>query len=82
MLGHTCLELFGWRATPKILEGRVVLTLHILSPARRAMQVTKDLAGFWKNTYFDVRKDLRGRYPKHPWPDDPVNEPPRTRRRK
>ena len=66
-------ELFGLADTPRVGRGRVPLTLHLLSPAHRPVQVTRDLAGFWKNSYFDVRKDLRGRYPRHPWPDDPVN---------
>jgi ATP-dependent helicase HrpB len=66
-------EVFGLAETPRVGLGRVPLTLHLLSPAHRPVQVTRDLAGFWKNSYFDVRKDLRGRYPRHPWPDDPVN---------
>jgi ATP-dependent helicase HrpB len=74
-------ELFGLVDTPRVGLGRVPLTLHLLSPASRAVQVTRDLAGFWKNSYFDVRKDLRGRYPKHPWPDDPATASP-TRRTK
>ena len=74
-------ELFGLVDTPRVGLGRVALILHLLSPARRAVQVTRDLAGFWKNSYFDVRKDLRGRYPKHPWPDDPATAAP-TRRTK
>jgi ATP-dependent helicase HrpB len=64
-------------------RGRVPLTLHLLSPARRPVQVTRDLAGFWRTTYFDVRKDLKGRYPKHYWPDDPlVAEPTRHAKRR
>jgi ATP-dependent helicase HrpB len=74
-------ELFGLVDTPRVGLGRVPLTLHLLSPANRPVQVTRDLAGFWKNSYFDVRKDLRGRYPKHPWPDDPATALP-TRRAK
>jgi ATP-dependent helicase HrpB len=74
-------ELFGLLDTPTVGLGRVPLTLHLLSPAHRPVQVTRDLAGFWKNSYFDVRKDLRGRYPKHPWPDDPAAASP-TRRAK
>jgi len=74
-------EIFGWTRTPTVAEGRVPLTLHLLSPARRPVQVTRDLAGFWRTTYFDVRKDLKGRYPKHSWPDDPLSATP-TRRAK
>ena len=65
-------EVFGLRETPRVGGGAVPLTLQLLSPANRPVQVTRDLAGFWKNSYFDVRKDLRGRYPRHPWPDDPA----------
>jgi ATP-dependent helicase HrpB len=77
-------ELFGTADTPRIANGRVPLTLHLLSPAGRPVQVTRDLAGFWKGSYAEVRKDLRGRYPKHRWPDDPATAeptgPPRPRR--
>ncbi len=65
-------EVFGWHTTPMICDGRVPLTLHLLSPAQRPVQVTRDLAGFWKSSYFEVRKELRGRYPRHPWPEDPL----------
>ncbi|AXK73224.1 ATP-dependent helicase HrpB [Lysobacter sp. TY2-98] len=64
-------ELFGLADTPRIAEGRVPLTLHLLSPAGRPLQVTQDLAGFWERTYPEVKKEMKGRYPKHPWPDDP-----------
>ncbi len=74
-------EVFGLTVTPTIADGAVPLTLHLLSPANRPVQVTRDLAGFWRNSYFDVRKELRGRYPKHEWPDDPLRAPP-TRRAK
>jgi ATP-dependent helicase HrpB len=75
-------ELFGLIETPAVAGGRVPLTLHLLSPARRPVQVTRDLAGFWRTTYFEVRKDLRGRYPKHQWPDDPLlAEPTRHAKR-
>ncbi|NUR34786.1 MAG: ATP-dependent helicase HrpB [Gemmatimonadaceae bacterium] len=74
-------ELFGLADTPRVAGGAVPLTLHLLSPARRPVQVTRDLAGFWRSSYFDVRKDLRGRYPKHEWPDDPLAAAP-TRRAK
>jgi ATP-dependent helicase HrpB len=69
-------ELFGLTETPRVGRGRVPLTLHLLSPARRPVQVTRDLAGFWRTTYFEVRKDLKGRYPKHSWPDDPLQAQP------
>lgn len=74
-------EMFGLADTPRIGGGRVPLTLHLLSPARRPVQVTTDLAGFWQRSYFDVRKDMRGRYPRHYWPDDPLVAEP-TRRAK
>jgi ATP-dependent helicase HrpB len=74
-------EVFGLVETPRVGLGRVPVTLHLLSPAHRPVQVTRDLAGFWKNSYFDVRKDLRGRYPKHPWPDDPANATPTRKAR-
>lgn len=69
-------ELFGLAETPSVAGGRVPLVLHLLSPAGRPVQVTRDLAGFWATSYFDVRKDLRGRYPKHNWPEDPLAAPP------
>ena len=72
-------EMFGLAATPSIARGRVPVTLHLLSPARRPVQVTRDLAGFWKGSYADVKKDLKGRYPKHRWPDDPLAATPTTR---
>jgi ATP-dependent helicase HrpB len=72
-------ELFGLATTPSVARGAVPLTLHLLSPAHRPVQVTRDLGGFWRNSYFDVRRELRGRYPKHPWPDDPMRAEP-TRR--
>jgi ATP-dependent helicase HrpB len=74
-------EMFGLTETPRV--GGVPLTLHLLSPAQRPVQVTRDLASFWQDAYFDVRKDMRGRYPKHPWPEDPLNATPtnRTKRR-
>ncbi|MEP6992568.1 MAG: ATP-dependent helicase HrpB [bacterium] len=74
-------EMFGLADTPRIAGGRVPLTLHLLSPAHRPVQVTRDLAGFWRSSYFAVRKDLRGRYPRHEWPEDPMSATP-TRRAK
>ncbi len=64
-------EVFGWVETPRILEGRLSVTLHLLSPAHRPLAVTEDLASFWQNVYPEVRKQMRGRYPKHYWPEDP-----------
>ena len=72
-------EVFGLTESPRIFGGRVPLTMHLLSPAHRPVQVTQDLAGFWRTSYFDVRKDLRGRYPKHEWPEDPLNATPTKR---
>jgi ATP-dependent helicase HrpB len=65
-------ELFGWRETPRLAGGRAPLLLHLLAPNHRPEQVTDDLASFWRNTYPVVRKDLRRRYPKHAWPEDPL----------
>jgi ATP-dependent helicase HrpB len=72
-------EMFGQTETPRIGRGRVPLTLNLLSPARRPVQVTKDLASFWRTTYFEVKKDLMGRYPKHYWPEDPLQAIPTHR---
>lgn len=69
-------EVFGLTDTPRLLGGRLPVTMHLLSPARRPVQVTQDLAGFWASSYFDVRKDMRGRYPKHPWPENPLDAAP------
>jgi ATP-dependent helicase HrpB len=69
-------ELFGATTTPTILDGRLPVLLHLLSPARRPVQVTDDLAGFWERTYPSVRTELRGRYPKHAWPEDPTTAAP------
>ena len=74
-------EMFGLADTPRIARGAVPLTIHLLSPAHRPVQVTRDLAGFWRTSYFDVRKEMRGRYPKHYWPDDPMQAEP-TRKAK
>ena len=65
-------EMFGTKSTPSILNGKVKLMIHLLSPASRPMQVTKDLESFWTNTYSEVKKELRGKYKKHYWPDDPL----------
>jgi ATP-dependent helicase HrpB len=65
-------DFFGWNETPKIADGRLNLTLELLAPNMRPAQTTSDLGYFWKNSYVDVRKDLRARYPKHSWPEDPT----------
>ena len=72
-------ELFGLAETPRIANGRVPVMLHLLSPAGRPIQVTQDLRGFWDRTYPEVKKELKGRYPKHPWPDDPWTAMPTHR---
>ncbi len=69
-------ELFGLLATPCVLDGRVPVLIHMLSPAQKPLAVTQDLASFWRGAYQDVRKDMRGRYPKHPWPEDPFSAVP------
>ncbi|ARP98806.1 ATP-dependent helicase HrpB [Pseudorhodoplanes sinuspersici] len=74
-------ELFGLSRHPSIADGRVPLVIELLSPAHRPVQVTRDLPGFWQGSYGAVKSDMRGRYPKHPWPDDPANALP-TRRAK
>ncbi|MDQ8727276.1 ATP-dependent helicase HrpB [Bradyrhizobium sp. LHD-71] len=74
-------ELFGLNAHPTIAQGKASLVIELLSPAHRPVQVTRDLPGFWRGSYAGVRADLRGRYPRHPWPDDPANAMP-TRRAK
>ena len=66
-------EMFGLQQTPRIGDGRIPLTIELLSPARRPVQITQDLESFWTRGYPDVKKDLKGRYPKHYWPDDPLS---------
>jgi ATP-dependent helicase HrpB len=75
-------ELFGLRDTPRIAGGRVRVLLHLLAPNQRPQQVTDDLASFWANTYPQVRKELRARYPKHAWPEDPWSATPESRPRR
>ena len=72
-------ELFGSADGPRVAWGRIAVTLHLLSPAGRPIQVTQDLRSFWERTYPEVRKELRGRYPRHPWPEDPWSAPPTAR---
>ncbi len=76
-------EVFGLTETPRVGGGAVPVTFKLLSPAQRPVQITRDLAGFWRSSYLEVRKDMRGRYPKHHWPDDPLQaQPTRGARRK
>ncbi len=72
-------EMFGLADTPRVAGGRVPVTLHLLSPAQRPIQVTQDLRGFWERTYPEVKKEMKGRYPKHPWPDNPWLAQPTAR---
>jgi ATP-dependent helicase HrpB len=72
-------ELFGWTDTPRLAGGRVAILLHLLGPNFRPVQVTDDLRSFWSTTYFQVRKDLRARYPRHSWPDDPLSARPEAK---
>lgn len=76
-------EMFGATTTPRVAGGEVPVVIHLLSPAGRPLQVTRDLAGFWERGYPEVRSEMRGRYPKHPWPEDPLTATPtsRTKRR-
>ncbi len=75
-------ELFGWEQGPVLVEGRLPVQIHLLSPARRPLAVTQDLKNFWDSIYPEVRKEMRGRYPKHPWPEDPWNAPATARTKK
>jgi ATP-dependent helicase HrpB len=79
VLGARIQELFGWTETPRVAQGRVPILLHLLAPNQRPVQITDDLRSFWTTTYFQVRKDLRGRYPKHNWHEDPLNARPGNR---
>jgi len=65
-------EMFGCEQSPTVVGGKVPLVVHLLSPAGRPLQITQDLAGFWRSSYHEVKKEMKGRYPKHPWPDDPL----------
>ena len=72
-------EMFGLAQTPRVGRGRIPIMLHLLSPAQRPMQITDDLGGFWRRTYSEVKRELKGRYPKHHWPDDPLSATPTAR---
>jgi len=75
-------EVFGLAATPRLARGRVALVVELLAPNERPVQVTDDLASFWRTTYAEVRKQLRGRYPRHDWPEDPTRALPTSRPRR
>ncbi|NKD45526.1 ATP-dependent helicase HrpB, partial [Haematospirillum jordaniae] len=72
-------QLFGCRTHPSIGEDTIPLTVHLLSPAGRPLQITRDLPGFWTGSYPAIRAEMRGRYPRHPWPDDPLTATPTNR---
>jgi ATP-dependent helicase HrpB len=72
-------EMFGCAETPRVAGGRQPVLVHLLSPAGRPVQVTQDLAGFWADSYHAVKRELKGRYPKHPWPEDPMKAAPTKR---
>ncbi|HWJ20440.1 MAG TPA: ATP-dependent helicase C-terminal domain-containing protein, partial [Geobacterales bacterium] len=72
-------ELFGLGHHPSIAGGKLPLTLHLLSPAHRPLQITRDLPGFWKGSWAAVKAEMKGRYPRHPWPDDPASAVPTSR---
>lgn len=82
VVGVRVQEMFGMSSHPAIIDGRVPLTLELLSPAMRPIQVTTDLPGFWTGSWRDVRRDMRGRYPKHPWPENPAKAAPTRRTRR
>lgn len=75
-------EVFGWLETPKLARGKVPLLMELLSPGFKPMQVTRDLRSFWSNAYFEVKKDLKARYPKHSWPEDPLTAKPEAKGRR
>lgn len=75
-------EMFGEASTPTLAQGRVPLVLELLSPAQRPLQITRDLSAFWRGAYREVQKEMKGRYPKHVWPDDPANTAPTRRTKK
>jgi ATP-dependent helicase HrpB len=72
-------ELFGLTQHPSIANGKLPLTLHLLSPAHRPIQITRDLRGFWRGSWAAVKSEMKGRYPRHAWPDDPASAAPTAR---
>ena len=79
MLAIRVQELFGLETHPGVAQGRIPLVLHLLSPAHRPIQITRDLPGFWKGSWAAVKSEMKGRYPKHVWPDDPAKAQPTAR---
>ena len=75
-------EVFGWLESPKLLNGRVPILMELLSPGFKAMQLTRDLKSFWAGTYFEIKKELKARYPKHAWPEDPLTAKPEAKGRR
>ena len=75
-------ELFGLADSPRIADNKIPVLIHLLSPADRPLQVTADLKSFWENGYNEVKKEMKGRYPKHPWPDDPWSAVPTKKTKK
>lgn len=75
-------EMFGEKRSPMIANGKVAVVLELLSPAQRPLQITQDLAAFWQGSYREVQKEMKGRYPKHVWPDDPANHAPTRKTKK
>ena len=75
-------EVFGWLETPRVAEGRVPVLLELLSPGFKPIQLTRDLRSFWANAYFEVKKELKARYPKHSWPEDPLTAKPEAKGRR
>lgn len=74
--------MYGEQQNPVLAKGRVPVVIELLSPAHRPLQITQDLAAFWQGTYREVQKEMKGRYPKHLWPDDPANTAPTRRVKK
>lgn len=75
-------EMFGEAQNPTVADGRIALVLELLSPAQRPLQITRDLAAFWQGAWREVQKEMKGRYPKHLWPDDPATAQPTRRSKK
>ncbi|MDP5206312.1 hypothetical protein ORI99_04540, partial [Alishewanella sp. SMS9] len=75
-------EMYGQLTTPQVLDGKLALSVTLLSPGRQPLQITRDLASFWQQGWHEVKKEMKGRYPKHFWPDDPAKALPTTKTKK